>query len=412
MLTSVRTAFAEAFQNLRNNFFQTFLSVLGIIIGVAALVAMLAIIDGLEKLAREGIAANSSMESVLVRARTSRRIDGVVVPMRETADLRRDLIDSMLLAMPYPAAGQSYLAGATMVQRLDTSEALAVRYTAASLPFAEEAPTPTYGRQLEAADDRPSGGSVVINHVLARRLVTGSDSLSAALGQSIGILGGEVEVVGIYPAEAGDERMEAILPLRVVENLPEQQTSPLLAIVNFDRVEDIAPGRDFMLEWLGERFAHIEDPVEAVANLDLVKQLELGFTVFRLVMSFLIGIAVVVGGVGVMNVLLMSITERTPEIGIRKAVGADPRRILAQFLSESVAISTLGSLIGLAVGSLAAVAIAAVISLWLETDFEAVFRLRTLAIVFGVAVVTGIVFGTYPARRAARLDPVAAIHRS
>ncbi|MGB3800480.1 MAG: FtsX-like permease family protein, partial [Lewinella sp.] len=88
------------------------------------------------------------------------------------------------------------------------------------------------------------------------------------------------------------------------------------------------------------------------------------------------------------------------------------RRILTQFLSESVAISTLGSLIGMILGALAALAIAAIISYTLGVEFHAVYTIRTLIIVFAVAVLTGIVFGTYPARRAARLDPVQAIQRS
>ena len=411
MLSAITAAFAEALQNLRNNFFQTLLSVLGIIIGVAALVAMLSIIDGLESMAREGIAANSSMESVLISARTHRRQDGLNVRMERTAVLTRPLLDSMLSQMTFPAAAQLFVGGTTLIERADSAEKLAVQFMAGSLPFAEEPPTLAYGNALTETDDR-SGDVVLVNDRLARRLAATPEG---AVGKTLRSFGGEVRVGGVLEAEEeamGPEVLQIVMPLGLLERLPEPPQLPLRALVNFDRVEDVNEGAEYMQAYFADRFPAIEEPVETVANLDQVAQLEMGFTVFRLVMGFLIGIAVVVGGVGVMNVLLMSINERTPEIGIRKAVGADPRRILTQFLSESVAISTLGSLLGLLMGAASGLLIATVISLTLDVDFHAVFTLRTLFVVFGVAVLTGIIFGTYPARRAARLDPVAAIQRS
>ena len=411
MRSAVSAAFAEALQNLRNNFFQTLLSVLGIIIGVAALVAMLSIIDGLESMAREGIAKNSSMESVLVSARTHRRQDGVSVRMERTAVLSRPGLDSMLSGMAYPAAVQMFVGGTTLAERPDSADKVAVQYMAASLPFAEDPPTVAHGRALREADDR-DGDAVLVNDRLARRLAAAPED---AVGKTLRYFGGEVRVAGVLEAEEGapgPEALQIIMPLGVLERLPDQPQLPLRALVNFERVEDVDEGVAYITDYFAGRYPDIEEPVEAVANLDLVKKMETGFTVFRLVMGFLIGIAVVVGGVGVMNVLLMSINERTAEIGIRKAVGANPRRILTQFLSESVAISTLGSVLGLLLGAVAGLLIAVIISLTLEVDFHAVFTLRTLLVVFGVAVLTGIIFGTYPARRAARLDPVAAIQRS
>ena len=414
MLHSVRAAFAEAFRNLRNNFFQTVLSVLGIIIGVAALVAMLSIIDGLERMAREGIAENSGMESVVIQAKTHRTQDGIRVPMESTATLTRPLMDSMLSGMPYPAAAQLFVAGATLVGRADSASTLAAQYVAGSLPFAEDPPEVAHGRLL-AAEDEGEGAFVMVNDVLARRLVAEAASPAEAVGRSLTLFGGPVTVVGVTEKEEeslGPPTMQVILPLGLLERLPDRPSTALRAVVNFDRIEDVDDGEAFIKTFFAERFPEIEEPVDTIASLSMVEQLEMGFTVFRLVMSFLIGIAVVVGGVGVMNVLLMSINERTPEIGIRKAVGANPRRILTQFLSESVAISAMGSVFGLLLGALAGVSIAAIISVLLEVDFQAVFTLRTLLIVFAVAVATGVVFGTYPARRASRLDPVAAIQRS
>ncbi len=134
MLTAIRTAFVEAFRNLRSNFFQTFLSVLGIIIGVGALVTMLALIDGLERLARDSIADKTSMETVVVQQKTYRVVDGLRVPLTEKAPISQALMDSMLAALPYPAASQLFVTGTSLVERPDTTETLGVRYLAASLP--------------------------------------------------------------------------------------------------------------------------------------------------------------------------------------------------------------------------------------------------------------------------------------
>jgi putative ABC transport system permease protein len=114
-------------------------------------------------------------------------------------------------------------------------------------------------------------------------------------------------------------------------------------------------------------------------------------------------ISLVVGGIGIMNIMLVSVRERTREIGIRKAIGARGRDILAQFLIEALTLSLLGGVIGIAVGA----AVSALIGVFAGWGFQ--FSLITVAaaVVFSIAV--GIVFGVWPARQAARLDPIAAL---
>ena len=410
MFSAVRTAFVEAFRNLRSNFFQTFLSVLGIIIGVGALVTMLALIDGLEQMARDGIADTTSMETVVVRQRTMRRVDGVFVKMDSVADITQPVLDSMLSALPYPAATQLFAEGTALVDHPDTAAQLALRYLAASLPIVEKTDSVAYGRQLTAADaDGP--GVAVINAPLARRLVGADGSPGEALGKQLVIEGRRMEVIGVGAATE-DDVLQVLFPLDLLDRGSPAVPYAAAGIINFERIEDVRPGKEYVEGWFAEQFPHIEEPVEVMASLEQVEQLEMGFDLFRLVMSFLIGIAVVVGGVGVMNVLLMSITERTAEIGVRKAVGANRRRIITQFLSESVAISVIGSGFGLLLGVVMASLSAAAISYFAGFDFAAVFSGQTMLVVAVIAVLTGMVFGTYPARRAAGLDPVQAIQRT
>jgi putative ABC transport system permease protein len=142
-----------------------------------------------------------------------------------------------------------------------------------------------------------------------------------------------------------------------------------------------------------------------------VEQAAKGFKLFRIIMGLIVGISVLVGGIGVMNVLLISVTERTSEIGVRKAVGANKRDIILQFLSESITISLFGSLLGLVVGILGTMIIVPIVKSLTGVPFQAAYTLNTLVVISILAVVIGIVFGTYPAMRAARLDPVEAIRR-
>ncbi|WP_116125704.1 ABC transporter permease [Lewinella sp. IMCC34183] len=411
MLTAIRQAFQETLSNLRSNFFHSILSVLGMIVGVAALVAMLSLIDGLELLARKQISANTTVETVVVRQRTTQRLDGLEVPLDTVAEISRPTMDSMLAALPFPATGQLYATDDITVPHPRTGEQLALRYAAVSLPIIEDIPAVSHGRDLRAEDEDGSRPVAIVNTLLASRLVGEVGLLPAALGQRLLIAGQEVEVVGILPAEGQEFYMEATLPLTVLQQADPAPSYSTQAIVHFTRVEDVRPGADFIAQWFGERYPDIERPVSTQAQLSQVEDLEEGFLLFRVVMGLLIGIAVVVGGLGVMNVMLMSINERTPEIGIRKAVGASRQRIIAQFLSESVAISTVGCLLGLLLGVLLSVPTARIIAFYMDQEFTAVFSLNTLAVVLIVALLTGIVFGTYPARRAAGLDPVAAIQR-
>lgn len=127
-------------------------------------------------------------------------------------------------------------------------------------------------------------------------------------------------------------------------------------------------------------------------------------------MGALMSISLIVGGIGIMNVLLSSVIERTREIGIRKASGAAQRDILWQFLSESVVITGIGSMLGLCLGVTAAFSITALMRKLANTPIQAWLSLSTVLVAIGASVIVGLAFGLYPALRAARLSPIDAIH--
>lgn len=147
----------------------------------------------------------------------------------------------------------------------------------------------------------------------------------------------------------------------------------------------------------------------SATGAERLAQMEQGMAVFKLAMGAFASISLIVGGIGIMNVLLAGVAERTREIGIHKATGARDRDILRQFLAESIAIATVGSALGAVLGVSGAFLVTWVIRARTEALVYAAVTLPTLAICALIAVVIGVVFGMVPAVRAARLSPIDAI---
>jgi putative ABC transport system permease protein len=148
---------------------------------------------------------------------------------------------------------------------------------------------------------------------------------------------------------------------------------------------------------------HPDQATELTVPLDLIEQAEKAQRIFTLVLGAIASVSLVVGGIGIMNIMLATVTERTREIGIRRALGAKRRDIAWQFLVETLTLSSVGGLLGVGVG----VAMALLVTT--RFGFPTILRTWSVLLAFGVSLVVGLVFGTYPAVRAARLDPIEAL---
>jgi putative ABC transport system permease protein len=172
-------------------------------------------------------------------------------------------------------------------------------------------------------------------------------------------------------------------------------------IVQVNSIEDVEPTAKGIEDML-ERFHKKKDYLVSVP-LALLRQAEATKRTFNIVLGSIAGISLLVGGIGIMNIMLASVTERTQEIGIRRAIGAKRRQIISQFLIETVVLSIIGGLIGIGMGVL----VPSLITYFagMPTVITAVSIVLPLVISFGV----GIIFGLYPAVRAAKVDPIVAL---
>jgi putative ABC transport system permease protein len=174
--------------------------------------------------------------------------------------------------------------------------------------------------------------------------------------------------------------------------------------VQVDRMENVKRTADLIRGTL-EQF-HPRKDFEVTVPLDLLERAEATQRIFTLVLGAIASISLVVGGIGIMNIMLATVTERTSEIGIRMAVGARSRDIARQFLIETMTLSSVGGVLGVGLGIVLSLAVT-----W-SFHFPTVLRFWSILLAFGVSVAVGLIFGTYPAMRASRLDPIEAIRHA
>jgi putative ABC transport system permease protein len=261
------------------------------------------------------------------------------------------------------------------------------------------------GALFTAADVRRHRRVVVLGPTVVSNLFSGADPV----GSSVRIDGTQFQVVGVTQSKGSngvqDQDDVALAPLTAVQDAITGYGSGLSSIT----VEAVDGGaldaaQAEVTSILTER-KHVSDPTNPgfqVINQGAVREASDASTdVFTTLLGAVAAISLLVGGIGVMNIMLVSVTERTREIGIRKAIGARRADILAQFLTEAVVISAFGGLTGVAVGVVG--------SQFQIAGVQPAIALYSVFLAFGASVLAGLFFGTYPAGRAARMRPIDAL---
>ena len=411
MIRQFGIAIAEAFSTLRGNLFRTVLSTLGIVIGVAALISILALGDGMERYGREKISSTTSLSSVFIQTKTRKEVDGLymqnedapVIVYPDVLELSNTLGTEKKVQVM--ASFQAYVENST----LNLKKPAVVTATLPNM-FSEKTKA-IAGVLFDSSHVANKDSVILLNQILASRLVRDSTQFTSLINQNLRIGNRSLRVIGIFENnEDGEDKdtPKACLPFYVLSESELKKNPPNL-IVSTEKVEQIPELKQRLETWFDQKYKGGKDNFTLITNDFRVAQIKEAIMIFKVVMGLIVGIAILVGGIGVMNVLLMSITERTREIGIRKALGAKKRVIALQFMAESLAISLIGCLIGMLVGILFMSVAIPIIKHFTKIDFPFAFSLVSFSVVALVATLIGLIFGTYPALKASKLSPVEAI---
>ena len=388
---------------------RTLLSTLGVVMGVASLVAVFALGDGVERYAREQLAQTTSIQSIEVTARTTTVLDGQRIPVSDYPVFTVADVRSLAEAVPLAREARLTVVGGGRIRLPGGDSLRGAEVTGVAAWPAMEPPPLAAGRFFDAAGSGDST-SVVVSHALATALAGNGDP-GAAVGMALRLEDRDWTVAGVLASRRDEAGFSVYLPASMASTAMAPSGTPRLPslLLTVGKVEDVEGAKGQVEAWLAARGPAWTARTSVATSLGRARQARQGMLVFKLLMGAITGISLLVGGIGIMNVLLASVAERTREIGIRKAVGARRRDILIQFLAESVAITGVGSAVGILVGLGGAFGVTAIMRAETDARIFAAFTWGTVLVAVLAGVTVGIGFGTYPALRAARLAPIDAI---
>ncbi|MFL5583009.1 MAG: ABC transporter permease [Gemmatimonadaceae bacterium] len=397
---------------LRANPLRTLLSTTGVVIGVAALVAAFAVTDGVDVWSRQLIARESSVQDVVVSPITSHTVNGRTYPVRGYPVFTPD--DAAAAAAEVPGAVRQVLtlSGNAPAQHLDRRATVLLTASTAGLDQVSGLRVAA-GRFYTASEVTHAAPVIVLGHRLAVELAGDHDAYWL-VGRRIRVAGEAREVIGVLEPPAGGERDHvAFVPLRGGAELLEAARAPRVPVLRLKArsIEAVDTLRGATIDWLAERYGSAVERLRVEVATQQLENTRMAILLTKLLLGMLVGLILSVGGIGIMNVLLAAVSERTREIGVRRAVGARARDIQMQFLVESVTITGAGAAAGFVIGLALAYGGTAVFRHFLGSEIHPVVRAPTVTFAVLSAITVGVVFGTYPARRAARLSPVDAIAR-
>ena len=397
-----------AWHALLTNKLRTFLTLLGNIVGIMAVIAVVALLGGIDDYMRREVAAEGTSVFSLERVNFFDAItdfEGFLDAMKHNPRLTRDDVEGLRDRLEHADHVSGKVSTSARVgARGKYISSIAVRGVDSEYSFVDEFPLHS-GRHLTRVEDRENAQVVVIGWQIYESLFEPRNPI----GQLLRIGSRHFKVVGVAEERGkllGQDRNRfVVIPLGGYRKLfgPGQsleirvQASDLR---DLDRAVEEATVA--MRTRHGLRPGDDDDFYISTSQqlVDLWQQISRGVMVALIA---LVGISMIVGGIVLMNTMLVSVTERTREVGIRKAVGARRVAIVWQFLVESAALSVFGGIAGMIIGF----SIAALVSIFSVLPY--VVNPVVVVIAFLVTVVLGLVFGTYPAVKAARLDPVAAL---
>ena len=403
-LQKLRESVLMSLRSIASNKARSFLTALGVMIGVAAVIALIALGNGAQVSVEESLQSLGSNLLILYSGQPKggslvRRNTSNIVPTLTEEDL--ELIQSIPPDLVIQATPESSASGQLKFSNRNTIAT--VIGTGTAYPAIRNF-YPVYGEFFSQAQvDTRKAVTVIGVQVYKDLFEDGVDPV----GQKIRINGISFTVIGVMQ-EKGDSTSDAsvFVPITAYQRYISGESE--YALINI-QASDVDTMRELQTIIENEilrlhRLPNMDSADFYIANqLDLLSTVQGVAETFTVLLGSIAAISLIVGGIGIMNIMLVSVTERTPEIGVRMALGAKPYDILSQFITEAIIISIAGGLIGILLGIGAS---------WAATRFggmAAVVSLDSIFLSFGFAFVIGLFFGGYPAYRASRLDPIEAL---
>ena len=393
---SIWESFTLAVKNIVSSKTRTLLTMLGIIIGVAAVIVIVGLGNGLEQYMTDsfsGLGTNTLTVSVSSRGSTrSLSVDEMYDIVEENSDYL-DLCSPTVTMLGLAKVGS---------ETLDSTTVQGVSEDYLDIAGVEV----SSGRGLQYSDMATRAKVCVIGAYIDRAYFGGS-----AVGQTMRIYGTTFTIVGVLAQQ--DEDLEEggsddciYLPYTTASRISGEVSSYVITMKDENYIDQSVAALENALY---EVFS--SDDYYTVTSMS--EMLETMTSMINLLVGVLAGIAaisLVVGGIGIMNIMLVSVTERTREIGIRKSLGAKERYIMQQFVIEAAATSALGGIIGILLGDGLSILATQVVERLMEESLTISPTLAAVALAFGISVGIGIFFGYLPAKKAAQLNPIDALH--
>ena len=389
-----------ALRAIRRNLLRSFLTVLGIVIGVAAVITMVTLGNGATRSVTDQISAmGSNLLIVIPGQRFGPGGDNAPRFKIADADAVRAQVSAARLVAPVVNSSATAVFQANNWSTMVTGTT-SDYFEAGNWEFAS-------GRAFTDAEDRAGRAVCVLGETVRNKLFGTGDPV----GEEIRVRQFACEVVGLLKSKGqsamGSDQDDAIvMPLRTVQRRLTGNNDVGRLMIAADQGSSIDAVKTQVTELMRERRKVAEsedDDFRVMDTRQLAQTLTSTTKILTMLLAAVAAVSLLVGGIGIMNIMLVSVTERTREIGTRLAIGALEREVLMQFLVEAVVLAGLGGLVGIVLATAASVALANVMGV------PYLFSPGINLLSFGFATAIGVIFGYFPARRAASLNPIEAL---
>ena len=387
---SIKQSFILAVKSLLSSKMRSLLTMLGIIIGVASVIVLVSLVNGLKS---EMVDMFQSMGTNLISVNITGRGGNRAVSVSDIMELAEENADLISLISPSVT---------TSVTLKNDTESLTTTCTGTNEMYPDiKKITVDQGRYIEYVEVEKRQKVCVIGTYTASELF----GTKAAVGKTLKINGETYSVIGVLEETADGEEGSSddaiYIPYTLATSISWMRG--VNSYVLSARSEDTVDGAMNKLESYFLSIFGSTDYFNIMSQQEMMDQMDEMTGMMTSVLVGIAGISLLVGGIGIMNIMLVSVTERTREIGIRKSLGAAPWDIMSQFVVEAATTSACGGVIGIVFGIAAAYAAGKIMDMSVKPSFGAV------AVAFGVSVGIGIIFGYFPAKKASRLSPIEAL---